>query len=217
MHKRFADMLKSLAALALTTTLLLPSNAVTPAPAHAESSVAYTVKSGDSVWKIATKYQIGVSEIVQANNLKNPSMIYPGQHLIIPQLDPKVTSFQNQVVQLTNAQRAKYGLSPLKMNWELQRMARIKSEDMRNKNYFDHQSPTYGSPFDMMKSFGVTFSYAGENIAAGQQTPQSVVDAWMKSPGHPANILKKEYTQIGCGVAVGGQYGYYWTQEFIRQ
>lgn len=96
-------------------------------------------------------------------------------------------------------------------------MARIKSEDMRNRNYFDHQSPTYGSPFDMMKSFGVHFSYAGENIAAGQQTPQSVVDSWMKSPGHRANILKKDYTQIGCGVAVGGQYGYYWTQEFIRQ
>lgn len=206
---------KSLAALSLAVTVLLPF--VAPTPAHAESSIAYTVKSGDTVWAIATRYQIGTSEIVQANHLKNPSAIYPGQKLIIPQLDPKVTNFQNRVVQLTNAQRAKIGLPPLKMNWELQRMARVKSEDMRNRNYFDHQSPSYGSPFDMMKSFGIHFSYAGENIAAGQQTPESVVDSWMKSPGHRANILKKEYTQIGCGVAVGGQYGYYWTQEFIRQ
>lgn len=200
--------------LALAATLLLPS--LTPTPAHAESSVAYTVQKGDSVWKIATKYQIGVSEIVQANNLKNPSLIYPGQKLIIPQLDPKVINFQNRVVALTNAERAKQGLGPLKMNWELQRLARVKSEDMRNRNYFDHQSPTYGSPFNMMKSFGINFSSAGENIAAGQQTPESVVDSWMKSPGHRANILKAEYTQIGCGVAIGGQYGFYWTQEFIR-
>lgn len=207
--------MKSLATLVLATTVLLPS--VTSTPAHAESATSYTVQRGDSVWKIATKYQIGVSEIVQANNLKNPSMIYPGQKLIIPQLDPKVTSFQNRVVQLTNAERAKNGLAPLKMNWELQRMARVKSEDMRNRNYFDHQSPSYGSPFDMMKSFGINYSYAGENIAAGQQTPESVVASWMKSPGHRANILKAQYTQIGCGVAVGGQYGYYWTQEFIRQ
>ncbi|PWK10237.1 CAP domain-containing protein [Tumebacillus permanentifrigoris] len=208
-------LMKSLATLVLATTVLLPS--VTSTPAHAESATSYTVQRGDSVWKIATKYQIGVSEIVQANNLKNPSMIYPGQKLIIPQLDPKVTSFQNRVVQLTNAERAKNGLAPLKMNWELQRMARVKSEDMRNRNYFDHQSPSYGSPFDMMKSFGINYSYAGENIAAGQQTPESVVASWMKSPGHRANILKAQYTQIGCGVAVGGQYGYYWTQEFIRQ
>lgn len=204
---------KAVTSLALSASLLLPTFTQ---PAHAESSVAYTVKAGDSVWKIATRYQIGVSEIVNANNLKNPSYIYPGEKLIIPQLDPRVVSFQNQVVALTNQQRARYGLPPLKMNWELQRMARIKSEDMRTRNYFDHMSPSYGSPFTMMSSFGIHYSYAGENIAAGQPSPQAVVNAWMQSPGHRANILNKNYTQIGCGVAFGGSYTVYWTQEFIQ-
>jgi uncharacterized YkwD family protein/spore coat assembly protein SafA len=203
-----------LATLLLGSALLLPT---APPAAHAESSVAYTVKSGDSMWKIAAKYQVGVSDIVAANHLKNPNLIYPGQRLAIPMLDPKVVSFQNKVVALTNAERSKRGLGPLKINWELQRVARIKSEDMRNKNYFEHTSPTFGSPFEMMKNFGIHYSYAGENIAAGQPTPEEVVRSWMNSPGHRANILKREYTQIGCGVAFGGSYRVYWTQEFIRQ
>lgn len=210
MKKRFVALLTSLT---LAATLFIPS---LQERAHAEASVAYTVHAGDSIWKIATRYQVGVSEIANANNLSNPSLIYPGQKLIIPQLDPRVVSFQNQVVALTNQQRAKYGLKPLTMNWELQRMARIKSEDMRTRNYFDHMSPSYGSPFTMMSSFGIHYSYAGENIAAGQQTPQSVVNAWMQSPGHRANILNAHYTQIGCGVAFGGSYSVYWTQEFIN-
>jgi uncharacterized YkwD family protein len=203
-----------LASLLLGSALLLPT---TQPAVHAESSVAYTVKSGDSLWKIASHYQVGVGDIVAANNLKNPNSLQPGQRLAIPVLDPKVVDFQNKVVALTNAERSKVGLGPLKMNWELQRVARIKSEDMRSKNYFDHTSPTFGSPFDMMKNFGIHYSYAGENIAAGQPTPQQVVTSWMNSPGHRANILKKEYTQIGCGVAFGGSYRVYWTQEFIRQ
>jgi uncharacterized YkwD family protein/spore coat assembly protein SafA len=202
------------AALVLASTLALPG--AVPS-ADAESAVSYTVQPGDSVWKIAVKYQVGVSDIAGANHLKNPNLIYPGQKLIIPQLDPKVVQFQNRVVQLTNAERAKYGLRPLKMNWELQRCARIKSEDMRNRNYFSHNSPSYGSPFSMMKSFGISYTMAGENIAAGQKTPEAVVQSWMKSPGHRANILKPEYTEIGCGVAFGGAYSYYWTQQFIRR
>lgn len=198
----------------LAASPLLPS--LTP-PAIAESSVAYTVQPGDTLWKIAVKFQVTATEIARANKLSNPNALRVGQRLIIPQLDPKVINFQNRVVALTNQQRAKYGLPALKMNLELQRMARVKSEDMRNRNYFDHNSPTYGSPFDMMTSFGISYSWAGENIAAGQQTPEAVVDAWMKSPGHRANILKREYTEIGCGAALGGSYGCYWTQEFIRR
>jgi len=153
-----------LTSLVLGASLLLPSFAT---PAHAESSTVYTVQRGDSVWKIAVRYHVGVAEIATANHLRNPNLIYPGQKLVIPLLDPKVDEFQNRVVQLTNAERAKVGLRPLKLNWELQRVARIKSEDMRNKNYFDHTSPTFGSPFTMMKNFGIQYSTAGENIAAG--------------------------------------------------
>ena len=97
------------------------------------------------------------------------------------------------------------------MNWELSRVARYKSQDMKDKGYFSHTSPTYGSPFDMMKKFGITYRTAGENIAKGQRTPQAVVNAWMNSSGHRANILNSSFTQIGVGYVADGNY---WTQMF---
>ena len=127
-----------------------------------------------------------------------------------------VDSEVKQVLDLVNAERAKAGLSPLKLNAELSRMATIKAQDMRDDHYFDHNSPTYGSPFDMVSAFGIKYSYAGENIAAGQKTPAEVMNAWMNSPGHRANILNKNYTEIGIGVAKGGSYGTYWVQSFMK-
>ncbi|WP_458123032.1 CAP domain-containing protein [Paenibacillus sp. Z3-2] len=120
------------------------------------------------------------------------------------------SDFSAQVVKLVNAERAKAGLSALSSDALLDKVAVAKVKDMSNNNYFDHQSPTYGSPFDMMKQFGVTYSYAGENIAKGQKTPQEVVTAWMNSEGHRANILSKNFTHIGVGY-----YNGYWAQEFI--
>ncbi|MEK4660249.1 CAP domain-containing protein [Priestia sp. FSL H7-0729] len=120
------------------------------------------------------------------------------------------SDFATQVVKLVNAERAKAGLSALASDALLDKVAVAKVKDMSNNNYFDHQSPTYGSPFDMMKQFGVTYSYAGENIAKGQKTPQEVVTAWMNSAGHRANILSKNFTHIGVGF-----YNGYWAQEFI--
>jgi uncharacterized YkwD family protein len=121
-----------------------------------------------------------------------------------------------QVVNLVNQERQKAGLKPLTLNVSLDRMAQVKAEDMRDHHYFDHTSPTYGSPFDMMTKFGISYSYAGENIAAGQPDAASVMKDWMNSSGHRANILNPNYTQIGVGVAHGGPYGTYWVQEFIR-
>ncbi|RCX13477.1 spore coat assembly protein SafA/uncharacterized YkwD family protein [Anaerobacterium chartisolvens] len=185
------------------------------ANAHAQSST-YTVKSGDSMWKIAVKYQIGLSEIIAANpQIKNPALIYPGQKLTIPNID-SVKSVESEVVRLVNVQRANAGLKPLTENWELSRIARYKSQDMINKNYFSHTSPTYGSPFDMIKSFGINYSTAGENIAMGQRTAQEVMNGWMNSSGHRANILNSSYTQIGVGLAKNSKGTCYWTQMFIK-
>ena len=78
--------------------------------------------------------------------------------------------------------------------------------------YFSHTSPTYGTPFQMMKNFGITYRTAGENIARGQISPKAVVDAWMNSSGHRANILNSSFTHIGVGYAENGRY---WTQMFI--
>jgi len=175
----------------------------------------YTVQPGDSMWKIAQKYQVGISEIISANpEIKNPALIYPGQKIKIPVIETK--ALESEVVRLVNIERSKVGLPPLKENWQLSRIARYKSQDMINKNYFSHYSPTYGSPFKMIESFGLRFSAAGENIAMGQRTPQEVMNAWMNSPGHRSNILNPTYTEIGVGLAKDKSGRCYWTQMFIK-
>lgn len=180
-------------------------------------SGTHTVVSGDSMWKIAVRYEIGLSELIEANpQISNPALIYPGQKITIPNID-SVKQLEQQVVDLVNAQRGKNGLPALTHNWELSRVARYKSQDMIDKNYFSHTSPTYGSPFDMMKSFGISYTAAGENIAKGQNSPQSVMNAWMNSSGHRANILNKSYNQIGVGVAKDSRGNLYWTQMFIKK
>ncbi|WP_425451937.1 SafA/ExsA family spore coat assembly protein [Bacillus taeanensis] len=183
----------------------------------AQGQTTYTVQSGDSMWKIAVRYQVGLSEIIEANpHIQNPRLIYPGQKLTIPLFD-EVKNIEHQVIQLTNQERAKYGLPALKPHWELSRVARYKSNDMRDRNYFSHTSPTYGSPFTMIKNFGISYRAAGENIAMGQTSAQAVVQAWMRSEGHRKNILSQNYNHIGVGYAKGGSGRYYWTQMFISQ
>lgn len=117
-----------------------------------------------------------------------------------------------QVIDLTNEQRRQNGLQPLKADPQLSGVALKKSQDMQQNGYFSHTSPTYGSPFDMMRDFGVSYKTAGENIAQGQRTPQEVVNAWMNSPGHRENILNPNYTHIGVGYVGSGNH---WTQMFI--
>ena len=129
-----------------------------------------------------------------------------------PSGSTSVLDYEQQVVTLVNAERAKYGLAALTLDETLCGCARVKSQDMHDQGYFSHTSPTYGSPFDMMRAFGVSYRTAGENIAMGYATPAAVVEAWMNSEGHRANILSANYTTLGVGyVADGG----YWTQWFI--
>lgn len=124
---------------------------------------------------------------------------------------------EQEVVRLVNDERVQRGLKPLQMDAALSSVARDKSKDMRDRNYFSHTSPTYGSPFDMMKTYGISYRAAGENIAAGQTTAEQVVKGWMNSKGHRENILSPQYTTIGVGYAKGGAYGHYWTQMFISR
>lgn len=177
------------------------------------AATTHTVVSGDSMWKIAVKYQVGLSEIKAANpHISNPDLIYPGQVLTIPTTDSSVLSYEKEVVRLVNEIRVQNGLKELTYNWELSRVARYKSQDMKDNRYFSHTSPVYGTPFQMMKDFGITYRSAGENIARGQRSPQAVVNAWMNSSGHRANILNTSFTQIGVGYVADGNY---WTQMFI--
>ena len=179
------------------------------------SAATHTVVSGDTLWKLAVKYEVGLSEIKAANpQIQNFDLIYPGDKINIPTLDSKVTDFEQEVIRLVNEIRVENGLKALTYDWELSRVARYKSQDMKDNNYFAHNSPIYGSPFQMIRNFGISFRSAGENIAKGYSTPQAVVNGWMNSSGHRANILNANYTHIGVGYVASGNY---WTQMFISK
>jgi uncharacterized YkwD family protein len=125
-----------------------------------------------------------------------------------------VSSIEQQVLTLTNQERAKGGLKPLATDAAVMNTARAKSADMSKNNYFSHTSPTLGSPFDQMKAKGIQYKAAAENIAMGQKTAAEVVKGWMESPGHRANIMNGNYTHIGIGYDANGDY---WTQQFIQK
>ena len=196
--------------LALTLSLAL---AAIMLMTNVSAATTHKVVSGDTMWKIAVRYEVGLGEIKSANpQIANPDLIYPGQILNIPTTSSSVTSFEQEVIRLVNEIRIENGLRPLTYDWELSRVARYKSQDMKDNKYFSHTSPVYGSPFQMMKSFGISYRSAGENIAKGYATPEAVVEGWMNSPGHRANILNSSFTHIGVGYVAEGRY---WTQMFI--
>lgn len=198
-----------------------------------------TVQKGDTIWLIAKRYHVPFFELLHLNrHYKNPNLIHPNDKIVIPDHNTGTNTSQNsstdkivdknnspaesvtsqqaqEVLKLVNAERKKQGLKSLTLSSTLTNIATVKSKDMAVNNYFSHQSPTYGSPFEMLQHFGVTYRSAGENIAAGQRTAQEVMNAWMNSSGHRANILNSSYTELGVGYYAGGSYGHYWTQEFI--
>ena len=151
----------------------------------------------------------------QQTPAQNSNQAKPQRSFTQPQQAPTQTanqqaaSFTKQVADLVNQERAKAGLAPLQMDASLNQVAMAKASDMAQNNYFSHTSPTYGSPFDMMKQFGVSYRTAGENIAMGQRSPQEVMTQWMNSEGHRKNILNGSFTKIGVGYVNG-----YWVQEF---
>ena len=121
-----------------------------------------------------------------------------------------MSQLEREATRLVNVRRAENGLKPLTISEELSVKARVKSTDMLENNYFSHNSPTYGSPFALMKALGIEYRSAAENIAMGYRTAEAVVNAWMNSPSHRANILSSNYTSMGIGHVDG-----YWTQWFI--
>jgi uncharacterized YkwD family protein/spore coat assembly protein SafA len=221
--------------------LIVPGQTINIPSSSSTSTSTYTVVTGDTLWGIAAKQGISLSDLMTANpQITNSSLIFPGQKLTLPittgtpsvpstpstpstPSNPStpsgstdITSLENEVVRLVNVERAKAGVPAITQNSEVGRVARIKSEDFVKNNYFSHTSPTYGSPFDMLKSFGITFTAAGENIASGQKTAADVMNSWMNSSGHKANILNSTYNKIGVGVAKDSSGSIYWTQMFIR-
>ncbi len=155
-------------------------------------------------------------DYIGAVNKKYVKPIYPNS--TNNDNSPKTQSIMNtneeEVFKLINQQRVNNGISELKVDSEVQRVARIKAQDMVNNNYFSHNSPTYGSPFDMLNSFKISYRTAGENIA-GNSTNSGAVNAWMNSSGHKANILNGNFNYTGIGVVSSPKYGKIYVQMFI--
>lgn len=119
-----------------------------------------------------------------------------------------------ETARLVNLERAKANLQPLAMDAPLAKIAVIKAQDMVKNDYFAHTSPTYGDPWDMATQFGYSYRYFGENIAFGHTTAANVVKGWMNSPGHKANILNPNYTNIGAGIEKNSDGRIYWVHMF---
>ena len=128
--------------------------------------------------------------------------------------DNNLTIDEQEVFNLVNEQRTIAGLTKLEIDEELQNVARLKGKDMVDNNYFAHNSPTYGTPFNMIKNFGIKYKAAGENIA-GNSSNQGAVDAWMASESHKENILSNNYNYTGIAVVNSSKYGKIYVQMFI--
>ncbi len=261
-------MKKRISALLITATVLASTTAV-----FGYTDV-YTVRPGDTVYRIAKNYNIKVTDIVKANKLKDPHKIFVGEKLYIPLPNKPTTStnkpstsvttppkngsgsastttpnnnnnatsnnnnnttsnnnnsttlqpptnnvnksMAEQILILVNAERKKAGVEPLTLSTEVSSVAQVKADDMAKNGYFDHNSPTYGSPFTMLSDFGVTYRTAGENIAKGQQSAEAVMNAWMNSSGHKANILSPNFKQLGVGYSANNG-SPVWVQMFITK
>ncbi|EGW41424.1 CAP domain-containing protein [Desulfosporosinus sp. OT] len=127
-----------------------------------------------------------------------------------------ITADEQLMVDMINQERIAAGVSPVKLDLRLASVGRAKANDLKANNYFDHTSPTYGSPWAMMQQVGLTVGWAGENISANKSVASSMA-ALMLSPGHRANILDPRFTHVGVGITYGSAYGNLYVQEFLQE
>lgn len=199
----------------LSSTELYPGQIL----AIGETNSTYRVQRGDTMYKIAAKKGVSLTSLLEANPNIDPNRIYPGQSLMIPASVSKapstsiipVSNFAIRVAELVNVERAKRGLGALNLDGRLTEVSQDKAQDMLRNKYFSHTSPSYGSPFEMIKKYGIRYSYAGENIARGQESPEEVMADWMASSGHRSNILNPNFDTLGVGHTQG-----IWVQMFIK-
>lgn len=193
----------------------------------------YTVEAGDFLSAIAQKFygdgsEVAWRKIYEANKATigpNPTQLEVGMVLVIPPFDDGGGSSDvvNQVLKLVNQERSHAGLAPLNLNSQLTAAAQGHSQDMADHNFMSHNGSDGSSPFDRIKRAGYRFSFAGENVAAGQSTPQAVMSTWMNetppNDGHRKNILNPNYRDLGIGYAFSAatRFKHYWTQDFGSQ
>lgn len=169
---------------------------------------------GDYVGAVSKKYVKPIYPSSAGGNTNTGTNSSPSTGNNTNSQNYNLTSDEKEVFDLINKQRTNNGLKPLAIDSEVQNVARIKAQDMVNNNYFSHTSPTYGSPFNMLQSFKISYNTAGENIA-GNSSNSAAVNAWMNSPGHKANILNASFNYTGIGVVSSPKYGKMYVQMFI--
>lgn len=165
---------------------------------------------GDYVGAVSQKYVKAIYPSSSGSNSSNSGSTGSSSSSNTTSL----SSDEKEVFDLINKQRTQNGVSALKMDSEALNVARIKAKDMVDNNYFSHNSPIYGSPFQMLNSFKVTYKTAGENIA-GNSSNSGAVNAWMNSSGHKANILNSSFNYTGIGVVSSSKYGKIYVQIFL--
>lgn len=126
-----------------------------------------------------------------------------------------LTAEEKEMIQMVNEERTSRGLNALEIDMDLVKVARVKAQDMVNSHYFSHTSPTYGSPFTMMETFGIKYRAAAENIAQNRSVSLAH-SSFMNSSGHKANILNSTYSHVGIAVVDGGPYGKTFVQMFVK-
>lgn len=176
-------------------------------------------------WIAFCGQQIPRPELPEINipGTNKPETNTPNTDNTVPEVKPETkpeiqdSTYAKQVLDLVNTERTKNGLKPLVLDEALNAVALAHSKDMADRNYFSHSSPEGERMGDRLKKAGISYSAAGENIAAGQRTPAQVVQSWMNSEGHRKNILNASFNKMGLGcVETQSGYGIYWTQVFTN-
>ena len=192
--------------------------------ADALTGSVLAAKNGTSILLVDDKERPVVSELVSNENLSNfqvlggrsavndkaLNLLFKASKGVYNTAD--LSTEERKVIELVNMERTNNGVPPLSTHVQLSLVAREKSLDMKANGYFDHTSPVYGTPFEMMDYFNIEYTTAAENIARGHLSPEQVVSAWMNSAGHRANILDPNMTHIGVGYEKDSRH---WTQMFI--
>lgn len=215
---------KRVLSIAAAAAIVALAMAVPVSANHLSNGQLYAY-STQLVWKYAPGYGWFLTRTVQAPQVQSAPVQVPTQPAPVQQAPAQPAPAQNvagltadeqQMLNSVNRERSRNGLAPLQADLQLTKLARMKSQDMISKNYFSHQSPTYGSPFDMMRTYGVSYRTAGENIA-GNGSVSGAHTSLMNSSGHRANILSSRFTHVGIGIVKGGRYGMMFTQLFTAK
>lgn len=165
---------------------------------------------GDYVGAVSKKYVKAVKSSTSSGNTSTGTNTGTSNGTT----NSTLTADELETFNIINKQRTNNGLQALKIDNEVQTVARVKAQDMVNNNYFSHNSPTYGTPFEMLNKYKVSYKTAGENIA-GNSSNSAAVTAWMNSSGHKANILNSNFNYTGIGVVKSNKYGKIYVQMFI--